>query len=434
MTDGKILLQDLADKLAVAEGLQKNEATAFARMFFETIIKGLYQDRLVKVKGLGTFKLVTVEDRESINVNTGERFMIEGHAKISFTPDNGLKEMVNRPFSHFETVVLNDFVTDEVLDEVDRRFGGDLEESTDYLEENVPVAPSFLKREPKPVKPEPVKPAPVVEPVTEKTPVVPVPEPVEEQIPASVESIVNESASEAEPEASVQEPVVGMPASQSVAAEEPLPAKPDTESSVDLEVKEEPVKESVEVVQPVVAPTPVQPLVAKTPEPLMEYSTEDETYEKSARNKGFIFWWIMLLPIALLCGFAIGYFNLFDLKENAPTVVVDTVVVQKVVPAEVDTVVQAPKPTPVVEEQPKPVEQEPNPALKQVEETGKYTVVGTKESYTLQHGETLRIVAEKYYGSRVLASYIAAYNKIEDPNLVSAGTVILIPELKRKTE
>ena len=104
----KILLQDLADFLDLREGLGKREADNFVRCFFEVIEDGLFQDKFVKIKGFGTFKLVAVSERDSVNINTGERFLISGHTKISFTPDTAMKELVNRPFAHFESVDLSD--------------------------------------------------------------------------------------------------------------------------------------------------------------------------------------------------------------------------------------------------------------------------------------------------------------------------------------
>ena len=114
--DNKILLQDIADFLCYRSGITKREAEQFVRAFFEVIQQGLERDQYVKIKGFGTFKLVEVGQRESVNINTGERFQINGHTKVSFTPDTSLKDLVNRPFSHFQTVILNDETAIEELD------------------------------------------------------------------------------------------------------------------------------------------------------------------------------------------------------------------------------------------------------------------------------------------------------------------------------
>ena len=107
---GKITLQELAGALVERRNMGKKQASQFVNEMFVVIQKALDQDKLVKVKGLGTFRIIDVEDRESVNVNTGDRVLIEGHGKITFTADSLMKELVNKPFSQFETVVLKDGV------------------------------------------------------------------------------------------------------------------------------------------------------------------------------------------------------------------------------------------------------------------------------------------------------------------------------------
>lgn len=115
----KISLSDLAQRLAEKSGISLQDAELFIRKMFDVANEGLQSDKLVKMKWLGTFKVMAVKDRESVDVNTGERILIEGRDKISFTPDNILKEIVNKPFAQFETVVVNDGVD---FDEIDRKF------------------------------------------------------------------------------------------------------------------------------------------------------------------------------------------------------------------------------------------------------------------------------------------------------------------------
>ena len=107
---GKLTIQDIANVLSDRKGLSKNDASNFVNEMFDVIQQALERDMVVKVKGFGTFKIIDVDPRESVNVNTGERVLIEGHNKITFTPDQLLKEIVNKPFSQFETVVLNEGV------------------------------------------------------------------------------------------------------------------------------------------------------------------------------------------------------------------------------------------------------------------------------------------------------------------------------------
>ncbi len=112
----KFSLNSLGKALSEKSGLTPVEAELFIRKMFDVCNQGLDQDKLVKIKWLGTFKVQAVKDRESINVNTGERIVIEGRDKLSFTPDNILKEIVNKPFAQFETVVVNDGVDFYAID------------------------------------------------------------------------------------------------------------------------------------------------------------------------------------------------------------------------------------------------------------------------------------------------------------------------------
>lgn len=104
----KITIQYIIELLTKKHGMTKKDAETFVKGMFELIEEALTTEKYVKVKGLGTFKLTEVESRESVNVNTGERFEIQGHTKVTFTPDSGMKDLINKPFAHFETVVLNE--------------------------------------------------------------------------------------------------------------------------------------------------------------------------------------------------------------------------------------------------------------------------------------------------------------------------------------
>lgn len=133
----KFSLNTLGTLLADKSGLSQVEAELFIRKMFDVCNQGLDADKQVKIKWLGTFKVQTTRDRESINVNTGERFTIEGRDKLTFTPDNILKEIVNKPFAQFETVVVNDGVD---FDEIDEKFGEEQTEDApseviDFLDE-----------------------------------------------------------------------------------------------------------------------------------------------------------------------------------------------------------------------------------------------------------------------------------------------------------
>ena len=134
----KITIQDLANVLANKHSMEKKDAEQFIKGMFELVEEALSTEKYVKVKGLGVFKLTDVESRESINVNTGERIEIQGHTKISFTPDNSIKELINKPFSHFETVILNEGVElEETNEESQTPTISESSETTDIIEKVV---------------------------------------------------------------------------------------------------------------------------------------------------------------------------------------------------------------------------------------------------------------------------------------------------------
>ena len=179
----KLNIYDLCSVLTSKNGLDDKESHRFIKAIFDVIQEGLDEDKIVKVKGLGTFKIIEVDDRESINVNTGERVLIEGHSKLTFTPDSVMKEIVNKPFSQFETVILNegvDFpepvveepaVEDIIADEPaeDKEIIVEPQIDNNVAEQSVeeePVAEKNVAEEPvaeKPVAEEPVAEEPVAE-------------------------------------------------------------------------------------------------------------------------------------------------------------------------------------------------------------------------------------------------------------------------------
>ena len=145
--NNRLAIQDLAGLLAEYTGKDKNSSERFLREFIAVVSEGVYTDKLVKVKGLGTFKIIPVEKRESIHVNTGERFVIPEHYKFSFLPDKELRELVNKPFSFFETTELRENVDftdmDVVLDEPDIK-----ETEDESMAELIPEEKHFPEEEP----------------------------------------------------------------------------------------------------------------------------------------------------------------------------------------------------------------------------------------------------------------------------------------------
>ena len=158
----RISIQEIANILIAKNGLKKKDADSFVAAMFDVVKDGLQSDRLVKVKGLGTFKVIDIEPRESVNINSGERVVIEGHGKITFTPDVTMKELVNKPFAQFETVTLNDGV---VFDDETVSTDSDTEEDETDVNEFVSAIPPIEETSGKEVSVEetPVEEAPVEE-------------------------------------------------------------------------------------------------------------------------------------------------------------------------------------------------------------------------------------------------------------------------------
>ena len=154
----RLTLQDLAIILAEQTGKEVQEAERFLQEFIAVVTEGVYMDKLVKVKGLGTFKIIRVEERESVSVNSGERFLIPSHYKFAFVPDKDLKELVNKPFSWFETTELSEGVTFSDLNTSSEPMDNE-EASDESVEEVLPDSPPEEKA-PEPeasVQPQPAK-------------------------------------------------------------------------------------------------------------------------------------------------------------------------------------------------------------------------------------------------------------------------------------
>ena len=257
----KFTLSTLAAKLAEKSGLSQTEAELFIRKMFDVLNQGLEADKQVKMRWLGTFKVTTVKDRESVDVNTGERIVIEGRDKISYTPDNILKEIVNKPFAQFETVVVNDGVE---FEDIDKKFETPTEapeEVSSDVPSKIPSEIEVPKEEPvaaesKASKEEPVvtevkapeQPQPIVS--EQPQPVAPIePTPAVAESHSSAPDVIDflDTPSSVEPSSEVvvigQEKVVESEAEPKV---EPIVGKTDDSSVKPIT---EPISEPVEVVE-----------------------------------------------------------------------------------------------------------------------------------------------------------------------------------------
>lgn len=403
---------------AADETLDKKTCEAFARTLFEVVEEALLSDKFVKVKGFGTFKLVAVSDRESVNINTGERFQIEGHTKVSFIPDNTLKEEINRPFAHFETIDLSDETEQAELDAIDAAAAEEALEN-DEVEETVEEVAEEM---------------PATEPAEEV-----VEEEVKEEIPEEV--LKEESVEEAE------EPM-----------EEPVATEPQT--IVTAEKKEE---EPAKAEEPA-ADTTLES--EKKPEPEAEEQEEAPSalpvsyeYTEQPPRRPFNWWkaigvFFFVLALMLLSYFA-GYYRLLcpciiglpEWTEPQPAQPAAKVQPAKTAPAKpqpapAETTAPKISENPLNSENPeqpesrksKPAKPDPAPRKQQsapaevAPAPPADTTVAT-QPHTVARGETLYSIARKYYGSDKYVNVIIRHNRIKNPNNIEKGTTLQIPIL-----
>ncbi len=369
--DKKINLSQLADLMSEAGGMSKVASEQFVKNFFDIISKGVLDEGIVKVKGFGTFKLLQMENRESVNVNTGERFTIEGHQKISFTPDAELKERINKPFSAFETVVITEEQSAELSD-------------VEITKEELPTVESDNE--------EPVR--------------------IEEEA-ESVEPVVVNKPEAKEPQ-----------------------------------VKEITQKRGTRILLKIVvyilslilvaclALYLLWPLVGKAL--IKSYADKSkpavETVKPAARES------IQVIEEAEL-----------EVEEAKPVIEEAKPAVEEAKPLveEAKPVVQEAKP---VVEAPKPVVAEPKPtaandaqpfnlnqedqakALSKFTEadTVNYRIAGRLAVHTIEEGESLTKISNKYYGTKKLWPYLVKYNNLGSSNSLMVGSKINIPRLVAK--
>lgn len=377
--DKKIFIQDLTDGLAARKSISKKDAAAFIRTSFEIIEEYLLSEGLVKVKGLGTFKLVEVGSRESINVNTGERFTIDSHNKVSFTPDKALGDHVNRPFSDFETVVLNEGTSTEDMERVDEPEAAETPQ------------PQTLASEPANAteyKPETVA---VSEPV-------PVPVAVTPEAKSQIES---------EP---VPEPV-------------PEPT-PKTAVEPQSEFETEPVLKPMPVVESEPEPVPAPELKS---EPVSQAKTNNPEPPKKRRSYAWLIWLLFLLLLALLLWWWIGV-SRNSIMDNPPGSMER--VVEDTLEEKGDTLSVAPQP---VKPQVGKSAEELAADYPQIE-NGEYWIVGTKAVHVLEKGEDLSKLAFETYGDKRLINYIIRYNHYSAAKASNlfVGTEVKLPELVKR--
>ena len=409
----KLTLNNIAKVLVEKNGLEPKEAMMFTTAMFDLIHDRLNEEGIVKVKGLGTFKMIRVEARESINVRTGERVLIDSHAKITFTPDAVMKELVNKPFSQFETVVLNDDV--EFTDMKS-------EETTDETN-NSEQSESLVDVVSEGETPEPA-PEPVAEVAPEPAPVV-APEPVAEVAPEPAPVVAPEPVAEPTPE--------------------PAPV-----------VAPEPVAEVAPEPTPVVAPEPTR----EVPEPTVPSADEESEENTSAvqtcyeedeeeshwhRNIGWAFLVLVLMAASAVGGYLYGVGQI-----PSQTAMADTVSAVKVNPVVTDTLVndslkadsvavktEAKHEDKVASEQQPQEKTSQNLHDKYAEmdarvRTGAYKITGLDREVKVRAGDNLKRIARRELGSDDMVCYIEVFNKMNASAELKEGQTIKIPALKLK--
>ena len=422
-------IKDLARFLVEKHGIKLADAELFISLMTEIINEGVHRERQVKIKGLGTFKLTSVSSRESIDVNTGERIVIEGRDKLSFAPDNAMKELVNQPFSQFETVVVNDGVEleDEYKEQVEET--APAEEKKEIVEEKA-VEEIELSRE------EPVEPIAVVAEMSAETMSV-----KEEMQEDKVQETMSETnVSEVEQIETAQETIET--ASDNVAkAEEETP-----ESSPEKE--DESVVEETDSRENDIEDT--------------ENITAANTPHKSSSMKPLVVGFVALFVVLIgticfmfmkLCQQNEQIYNFkaevqtlqmellkkqYSMVKGCSKVIKPVAVAEKSAPAEKKPTPVAEKPTSVtghptsVTEQPVTSKEEDTyEALNKSDarvRTGAYRIVGVKQVIKVKRGQTLSSISRLYLGPG-MECYIEVMNKNKE---LKEGDRVKIPELKRK--
>ena len=408
----KVSVNELATKLIDRKGLSKKHAVSFVNDMFDIIQKGLEQDKAVKVKGFGTFKIINVDDRESINVNTGERVLIEGHSKITFTPDAVMKELVNKPFSQFETVVLKDGVDFDDMPSTDESL---IAENTEVLEDS-PVSEDNLAIEETDAASAPLVDFFAESEVVNKEPIVLQEEPLNSQEVPLIEE---------------QKPLIETPVEE--------PVEENADPAPEQEVKEPEDSEASEE--------------SVTPD---DSSEEDIIYEEETSDT----WKKWILPaVFCLIGFAAGYLvaNMMNSQPAVPEqpkqeevaqpklqpqqAIADSLKQQKEAVAK-DTVKPEPELMPEPKEEPKPepkkeIKSEPVVSMDKYEKMdsrvlhGAYRIVGTDHVEKIKATDNLARICKRTIGPG-MECYLEVYNGIKGDADLKPGKDIKIPKLELK--
>ena len=467
----RLTIQDLTDLLAAKHSMTKKDAEAFVKEFFLLIEQALENEKTVKIKGLGTFKLIDVDSRESVNVNTGERFQIKGHTKVSFSPDANLRDTINKPFAHFETVVLNEntILEDTPIEDTEEEEAGEeasaqtvLNEmgdnsETTAIEEN--EGTDNLSEE-EPIQEEQIASRPLVEEsieelaITEESAIVQ--ELTEQTSPKEPEEIITETNIEEKVEQLEDEEVP----EEEVTIDEQQPASIEEEKekiTAEKIIEQELLKANLQPVTPIVPPAEKETIKPVQPEQVSQPVSKKTAPEKEKSPVPYLI--AVIVVVLLLCGgviLFIYYPDLFSSSSDKNALDMPPVTTQpvqpeaqlsdtiahkdttKIITPDVSKVATTTQPV-AKKEEAIPVKAEPQtvtqqPATSAYLDSASYKITGTKTKYTIKEGETLTRVSLRFYGTKAMWPYIVKHNPkvIKNPNNVPYGTTIEIPELTKE--
>ena len=439
----KLLLSDFAQWLSEKEGITKKEAQTFLRTLFQIVEQGLTDDQFVKIKGLGTFKLVTVNERESVNINTGERFQIGEHNKIAFIPDASMKEIINRPFAHFESVDLSDETDTAELDAVDeavkQEFPPISEEETSTAEESIPTTVEVITESSHPTS-LPEKQKDVTEEVSEESNLT-------EEIPTEIATIT-ESLEEKKAEEKAEETEALAQAEET----EALAQAEETETLAQAEAVAITAKETASESQAseenlTPEETPIQ--VVSTSEKTDAMGTDAEisvsqpttltvsgaaVEEEEDTRRPWLRRTLMALFVLLLCtaSYFAGYYRLLcpPCASTAPTAPATKVQPDS---AQVKKPQAAKKDSAAVSAASQTVSKPLNEAKDSVKQPQKQEEAVTR-THTIRVGDNLSRIARKYYGDDHYVDFIIRKNNLKNADNIHVGKVLVLPPLETEKD
>ncbi|MDD6555531.1 MAG: HU family DNA-binding protein [Bacteroidales bacterium] len=425
----KLLLSDFAQWLSEKEGITKKEAQTFLRTLFQIVEQGLTDDQFVKIKGLGTFKLVTVNERESVNINTGERFQIGEHNKIAFIPDASMKEIINRPFAHFESVDLSDETDTAELDAVDeavkQEFPPISEEETSTAEESIPTTVEVITESSHSTS-LPEKQKDVTEEVSEESNLT-------EEIPTEFATIT-ESLEEKKAEEKAETETLAQAEETETLAQAEAVAITAKEATSESQASEENLTPEE---------TPIQ--VVSTSEKTDAMGTDAEisvsqpttltvsgaaVEEEEDTRRPWLRRTLMALFVLLLCtaSYFAGYYRLLcpPCASTAPTAPATKVQPDS---AQAKKPQAAKKDSAAVSAAPQTVSKPLNEVKDSVKQPQKQEEAVTR-THTIRVGDNLSRIARKYYGDDHYVDFIIRKNNLKNADNIHVGKVLVLPPLE----